>query len=66
MGLGRYNPPPGSWSTLSWPVWLVGAVVLIGLPLLAGSYVSAGIMAALAVFVVALRLRIRRRPPNAS
>jgi H+/gluconate symporter-like permease len=66
MGLGRYKPPPGTWSTLPWPVWLALAVVAVGLPLITGSYVSAAIVAALLVSVAVLRQRMRRQPPGAS
>lgn len=55
-----YRPAAGSWSSLSWAVWLAVAAALIAWEVLAGGYVLGAVFAVLLAFTAVLRVRERR------
>jgi hypothetical protein len=55
----RYRPPRGLWVTAPWQVWLPLAALLVGLPVIAGAYISAVALFFIVAVVAYLRVRDR-------
>jgi hypothetical protein len=55
------RPRPGTWSSISWPVWLAIAAALVAWQIADANYLSAGIFIVLFAIAAALRVRERQR-----